>query len=132
VSFPDAVKTVLTQKYADFSGRARRSEFWFFEVFAILLSTVAYVIDLVIGMQIVQVLVLLALLVPSIAVSTRRLHDTNRSGWWYLLWFTIIGGILLIVWYATEGDSGTNQHGPSPKVSDPHANEYGAGNQYGG
>jgi uncharacterized membrane protein YhaH (DUF805 family) len=126
VSFQDAVTTALTTKYATFSGRARRSEFWFFQLFSVLAMAVAYFIDLVIGVQIVQVILFFALLVPSIAISTRRLHDINRSGWWYLLWFTVIGAILLIVWYATEGEPGTNQYGPSPKGSQGQFNQYGA------
>jgi uncharacterized membrane protein YhaH (DUF805 family) len=131
VSFPDAVTTVLTKKYADFSGRARRSEFWFFWIFSILASAVAYFIDLVLGFPAVQAIVFLGLIVPFFAVSARRLHDTNRSGWWYLLWLTFFGGILVIIWWATDSESGTNQYGPSPKGTEGQFNEYGAGNQYG-
>ena len=58
----------------------------------------------------------LVLIIPTIAVTCRRLHDVNKSGWWQLLWITIIGGILLIVWNATEGEKKKNRFGPSIKI----------------
>ena len=104
MSFPEAVQTVLTKKYADFSGRARRSEFWWFALFN------------AIGSPILGLIVSLALLLPGLAVAARRLHDTGRSGWWLLLIFVIvIGWIVLLVFYVTEGQPGDNQYGPSPK-----------------
>jgi uncharacterized membrane protein YhaH (DUF805 family) len=132
VSFTDAAKTVLTQKYADFSGRARRSEYWFFSLAAFLIYFVALVIGAVVGNQYLYFLVFLALFIPSLAVSARRLHDTNRSGWWILIGIVpLIGAILLLVWYVTDSEAGTNQYGPSPKGSDAQFNQYGATNQYG-
>lgn len=116
MDFPTAVQTVLTQKYADFSGRARRSEYWFFYLFYVIVSLVLNVIDRIIGTQIPGLLVGLALLVPIIAVGVRRLHDMGRSGWWYLIAFTIVGIVVLIVWFASnDSEPGTNQWGPSPK-----------------
>ena len=114
MGFGDAVKQALG-KYATFSGRARRSEYWYFTLFNVIVSFVAGILDAVIGVPATQVLVGLALLLPGLAVSVRRLHDIGRSGWWLLIAFTIIGIILLIVWYCQDSDPGQNQHGSSPK-----------------
>ncbi len=116
-----AVRSVLTQ-YATFSGRARRSEFWWFALASFLASIVASIIDAVIGSDlgagtgVISLLLSLALLIPSIAVAVRRLHDTGKSGWWVLLWLIpIVGWIVLIVFWAQDGHPAPNQHGPSPK-----------------
>src|SRR5215218_3289055 len=120
--FPDAVK-ICFNKYVDFNGRARRSEFWWWVLFTVLLGIVASIIDAVLGTTngsgsgLVASLVNLAVLLPSLAVGARRLHDTGRSGWWQLLWFAIcIGWIVLIVWYVQDSQ-GDNKYGPSPKAS---------------
>ena len=125
MSFADAVTTVLTKKYADFSGRARRSEYWFFVLAAILVYVVALVIGSVIGNQYLYFLCILALIVPTLAVSVRRLHDTNRSGWWLLIGLIPFGGIALLVFDVTDSEAGTNQYGPSPKAVDAQFNQYG-------
>lgn len=110
-----AVRSVLTQ-YANFTGRARRSEFWWFYLASILASIVAAIIDSIIGFPLFQIVVGLGLIVPQFAVGARRLHDTGRSGWWQLIALVpLVGIILLIVWWATDGDPAPNQHGPSPK-----------------
>ncbi|MDT0277269.1 DUF805 domain-containing protein [Blastococcus goldschmidtiae] len=115
-----AVRSVLTQ-YAVFTGRARRSEFWWFVLASFLASIVTSVIDVAIGSEvyagtgIFSLLLSLALLIPSLAVGARRLHDTGKSGWWQLIWLTGIGIIVLIVLWALDGHPGPNQHGPSPK-----------------
>ncbi len=116
MSFQDAVRRVVLEKYADFNGRARRSEFWYFVLFQVLVGIVASILDQILGTErIVSGLVSLALLLPGLAVGARRLHDTGRSGWWQLLSLTIVGIIVLIVWWA--GDShADNAHGPSPKA----------------
>jgi uncharacterized membrane protein YhaH (DUF805 family) len=128
MSFADAVRTCLG-KYADFSGRARRSEFWWFFLFTSLVSVVTSVVDSVIGTDyggaanggILNTLASLALLLPGLAVGARRLHDTGRSGWWQLLWFVIcVGWLFLLAWFI-EDSRGANQHGPSPKTAaDPY------------
>jgi uncharacterized membrane protein YhaH (DUF805 family) len=125
VSFQDAVTTVLTKKYADFSGRARRSEFWFYALATFIAGIVVNIIDMIIGTKILSYVLDLALLIPGLAVGARRLHDTGRSGWWQLLWFAIIiGWIVLFIWFVSDSKPGTNQYGPSPK-EEPGFGEYG-------
>lgn len=122
MSFADAVRSVLSQ-YATFTGRARRSEFWFFVLFTFLVSLVAGIIDQVLNTDnayggLVSTLASLALLVPSLAVGARRLHDTGRSGWLQLLaLIPLIGIIVLIVWWCQDSAAGDNAHGPSPKAA---------------
>ncbi len=121
MSFQDAIRTCLTQKYADFNGRARRSEFWYFFLFTVIVSIVAATIDRAIGTDdvmsnrgLVGTIASLALLVPSLAVGARRLHDTDRSGWWQLIALTGVGVIVLIVFWVLDS-KGDNKHGPNPK-----------------
>ena len=118
----------VLKKYAVFEGRARRKEYWYFVLFNFLISIGLAIIDFMImsaisgggkddmrGLSPLRILYSLAVLVPSIAVSVRRLHDTGRSGWWYLIGFIpCVGGILLLIWFATEGDAGRNAYGPDP------------------
>jgi uncharacterized membrane protein YhaH (DUF805 family) len=115
MGMPDAVRSVLT-KYADFSGRARRSEYWWFYLAYILASIVASLIDQAIGFPLFQIILGLGLLIPSLAVGVRRLHDTGRSGWWLLIGLVpLVGIIVLIVFFCTDSQPGTNKYGPSPK-----------------
>lgn len=106
-------KEVL-RKYTVFTGRASRAEFWYFTLASILIS-------IVLGMfgrlgNMLGFVYSIAVLLPTIGVGIRRLHDTNRSGWWFLLLLIpVIGWIVLIVFYAIEGDAGDNQYGPNPK-----------------
>jgi uncharacterized membrane protein YhaH (DUF805 family) len=118
LSFPDAITTALTKRYADFSGRSRRSEFWFYWLGYLLLSIVLNVVARAIGTTIISILVGLAIVVPTVAVCVRRLHDTGRSGWWFLIGFTIIGLIPLLVFYVADSEPGTNAYGPSPKENE--------------
>ncbi|ENW32011.1 DUF805 domain-containing protein [Acinetobacter lwoffii] len=102
--------------YANFSGRARRKEFWFFMLFCVILGIVTEVIDTVLGTKpLVNSLLNLALLVPSLAVGARRLHDVGRSGWWQLLTLTVIGILVLIWWWATETKQQNNEYGAPAK-----------------
>lgn len=102
----DAVRTCLT-KYADFSGRAGRPEFWWFFLFEVIVTVVTYPLPDIIGL-----LAGLALLVPALAVGARRLHDTGKSGWLQLiLLLPLVGFIILVVLWAKEGDRTPNQHG---------------------
>jgi uncharacterized membrane protein YhaH (DUF805 family) len=114
MGFPDAVRSVLT-RYADFTGRARRAEYWWFALFSVIVVVVAAIIDAAIGFPLLQLVVTLGLFIPSLAVGVRRLHDTDRSGWWLLIGLVPFGGIVLLVFYCLEGQPGHNRFGPSPK-----------------
>ena len=107
---------VVTKKYAAFSGRARRTEYWMFILFFILIAIGLLVVDSLIGTGgILYGIFALGLLVPSIAVCIRRLHDTGRSGWWILISFVpLIGSIALLVFYCLPGTPGPNRFGPAP------------------
>ncbi len=114
---------VCFKKYATFEGRAVRSEFWYFYLFLLLLGIGTLIIDIgVLGHSIeeeytpMNTLASVVTLIPSFAVSARRLHDIGKSGWWILLYLTIIGIILLIIWYATDGDKKKNRYGSPVKI----------------
>ena len=113
----------LTKKYACFSGRARRQEYWLFVLFNLIASIIIGVIAGVL-VSVTNVTAFaylgsiynLAVLIPGLAVLFRRLHDTGRSGWWWLLAFIpIIGWIVLIVFCCLDSQPGDNQYGPNPK-----------------
>jgi len=104
------------RQYADFTGRARRTEYWMFALFNAIIAIVLLLIDYGLGTMFLNWIYSLAVLVPGLAVGARRLHDTGRSGWWQLLGFIpLIGAIILIVWYATAGHPEPNQWGANPK-----------------
>ncbi len=125
MGFVEAVQSCFRQ-YVGFSGRARRSEYWWFFLFTVLVSMVASVLDSIFGTMsdttnvgVIGTIASLALLLPSIAVAIRRLHDTSRSGWWILIGLIpIVGWIILIVFYCQDSH-GDNEHGPSPKAAAP-------------
>ena len=120
MNFQTSIKTCFN-KYAVFSGRASRSEYWFCVLFGILGGIISAIIDtMILGYSAevngpINLIFSVALILPSISVAARRLHDLDKSGWWQLLWFTIIGGILIIIWHATEGTKKNNSHGKSIK-----------------
>lgn len=98
MNFQDAITTCLS-KYADFKGTATRSEYWWFALFILLASAAASIVS-----QSLSGLFSLAMLLPSIAAATRRLHDTDRSGWWQLIVLVpLVGWLVLIYWLAQEG-----------------------------
>ena len=110
------------KKYADFSGRAPRAEYWWFYLFMIILYCVAMILD---GMSgggfggtpygLFTAILALGLIIPGLAVSVRRLHDTDRSGWWLLISFIpLIGAIVLLVFTVTQGTQGDNRFGSDP------------------
>jgi uncharacterized membrane protein YhaH (DUF805 family) len=118
MNFTEAVASVL-RNYATFDGRAPRSEYWYFWLFTFLLQAATTILDMVLFPAFTQLspltsLVGLALLLPSIAVAVRRLHDIDRTGWWLLIAFTIIGVFLLLVWACFRGTPGPNRFGPDP------------------
>ena len=114
MTFTESIQTCF-RKYAHFEGRATRSEYWWFYLFCILFQALFQILgSMVGGMEggdLLSGLASLIIVVPSIAVATRRLHDTNKSGWRQLWVLTIIGIIPLIIWLATEGDSKENRFG---------------------
>jgi uncharacterized membrane protein YhaH (DUF805 family) len=117
MGFVEAISSGFS-KYVTFSGRAARSEFWYWVLFAVIVGIVSVLIDrfLFPGNVIspVNLLASLALFLPGIAVAVRRLHDLDRTGWWFLLSLTVIGVILLIIWDCMKGTAGPNRYGPDP------------------
>jgi uncharacterized membrane protein YhaH (DUF805 family) len=114
----------VLRQYADFTGRARRTEYWMFVLFTAIIQIVLAVLDSLLGLAfmpgtgVLTMLYLLAVLLPSLGVSVRRLHDTGRSGWWVLIGLVpFVGAIVLIVFAALEGDRGPNAFGPDPKTA---------------
>ena len=107
MTFTQAITSCLS-KYATFSGRATRSEYWWFYLFVILLVWLATIVSSLMFLddpaaaEILPMIVNLAFAVPILSAGSRRLHDIGRSGWWQLLVLTIIGVILLIIWWATD------------------------------
>ncbi|MFM8279926.1 MAG: DUF805 domain-containing protein [Candidatus Limnocylindrus sp.] len=112
MDFATAVKRNLTTSaYAQFSGRASRSEYWWFFLFTLLAQSAATVVDVAIGVDLFANLLTIAFFIPNLALIARRLHDVGRSGWWFLIVFTIIGAFLLLYWLIRPGDTGANAHG---------------------
>lgn len=120
----------VLRQYADFSGRARRKEFWMFVLFNAIAALILSILDNVLGLNsgtvtasgfyysagILTSIYQLAVLIPTLAVNARRLHDTDRSGWWQLIaLIPLVGIIILIVFWATEGNRGPNRFGTNPK-----------------
>jgi uncharacterized membrane protein YhaH (DUF805 family) len=113
----------VLKKYAVFNGRARRAEYWYFALVSIIISIILVVIDGATGSFIEETgfgllsgIYTLAILIPTIAVGVRRLHDTNRSGWWIFIGLIpIIGFIVLIVFFVIDGDPSANQYGEKSK-----------------
>jgi uncharacterized membrane protein YhaH (DUF805 family) len=121
------------RKYATFSGRATRSQFWLFTLAFVILNVIGTVLDAVLGTGVPQgpgaitALIMLVHLLPYISVFVRRLHDIDRTGWWY--WFgvvPIIGGIVLLVFTCTRSTPGPNRFGP-PSGSQPNLGPVGGG-----
>jgi len=119
----------LKYRYAKFDGRASRSEFWYFALFFFIGSFIFGMIDALIVNPmlgatpaqmgqggILQFIFALALMVPSIALAVRRLHDIGKSGWWYLIVFIpIVGVLVLLYFFVLDSQPGSNQYGPNPK-----------------
>lgn len=113
------------KKYVDFSGRARRTEYWMFILFNMIFGVVALVLDSLLGSAskgsvygLFYSLFSLAILLPTWAVTVRRLHDIGKSGWWiFISLIPLIGGIWLFILTLTDSQPGDNEYGPNPKVS---------------
>ncbi len=113
MNFAQAIGSGLS-KYVQFGGRSSRSEYWYWTLFVIIISIAASVVDGMLDSGLVSRIVGLAVLLPSLAVSSRRLHDIDRSFWWVLITFTVIGVLLLIYWACVRGTAGPNRFGPDP------------------
>lgn len=119
-------KKVIFKNYANFQGRARRAEYWYYALFNIILLVPLYIIGIsgtlnesyglsAFGFGLYGIIAL-GTLIPSLAVAVRRLHDINKSGWYYLVGIIpIVGGIILLVWFFTDGDRNANEYGEDPK-----------------
>lgn len=122
MSFKEAVSSVFSN-YANFNGRARRSEYWYFMLFNVIISFVLSILmSLTAGsalsnvFRIIQSLYMLAVFIPGLAVVWRRLHDIGRSGAWYLIILVpLVGVILLLVWLCKDSQPDANEYGPCPK-----------------
>jgi uncharacterized membrane protein YhaH (DUF805 family) len=116
MTFTQAIKSGFSN-YVNFTGRSARSEFWYWALFATLIGTAINIVDygLGSGSGLLGELWGLATFLPGLAVGARRLHDTDRSGFWlFLVLLPLIGLIVLIVWWCMKGTSGSNQYGPDP------------------
>jgi uncharacterized membrane protein YhaH (DUF805 family) len=114
MNFAEAITSGFSN-YVNFSGRATRSEYWFWVLFTILGLLATEIIDYALGLTVFYPIFGLATFLPSLAVGVRRLHDLDRSGWWLLLsLIPLIGAIVLIVWFCSRGTVGPNRFGPDP------------------
>jgi len=123
MGFMDAVKNAIMNNYVNFSGRASRSEYWWFILFGFVVNSSANIIDAILGIEIVSgspygpltSITILALLLPNIGLVVRRLHDTGRSGWMYLIGLIpCVGFIILIVFLVQDGEPHPNAYGDVP------------------
>ncbi len=128
MTLSESVKSCLN-KYTTWKGRASRSEYWYFGLFNMLFAIAAIVVIGIVGsvihlgiltvlLYLVYLVASLGLVLPGIAVTIRRLHDTDHSGWW--IWIALVpllGAILLLVWYCTKGTTGPNKFGDDPLQS---------------
>ena len=107
----------VLKKYVEFTGRATRTEYWMFALFSVIVSVVLSIVDGVLGTTgVLAGLYALAVFLPSLGVLIRRLHDTDRSGWWFLITLVpLVGFIVLIVFLVQDSQPATNRYGPSPK-----------------
>jgi uncharacterized membrane protein YhaH (DUF805 family) len=118
MTFTQAISSGF-QNYVTFTGRAARSEYWYWVLFAFLVSVVTGALDHLIFPNLWSISPLnslagLALFLPGLAVTVRRLHDLDRTGWWVLLVLTVIGIVVLLAWFCMRGTVGPNQYGPDP------------------
>lgn len=127
MTFANAVISVLSQ-YVGFSGRARRSEYWYWILFVLVLFFLLSRIEVLVlapllgfetndpaAGQVLRIIASLVLLLPGLAVATRRLHDIDRSGWWFLIGLTGVGVLVLIYWFVQPGTQGPNQFDESDR-----------------
>ncbi len=117
MQFHEAIQSGF-RNYVTFSGRASRSEYWYWVLFAMLVALAAGILDSAIFAdtkpQPIGGVTSLILFLPGLSMGIRRLHDIDRTGWWMLIAFTIIGIVLLFVWACMRGTPGSNRFGPDP------------------
>jgi uncharacterized membrane protein YhaH (DUF805 family) len=109
--------TLALQKYADFTGRSTRTEYWMYVLFYLLFYAVAAIIDNLIDARIFTSILSLALLLPSLSVAARRLHDTGRTGWWQLISLIPVIGIIVLIIFLVQDSHDDNEYGPNPKAT---------------
>ena len=118
MSFTDAVTNVLINNYAGFKGRASRSEYWWFFLFTFLISIITAIIDIVafgVELGFISLIAILAMILPSIALTVRRIHDFGQSGWLFLVTIIpILGWIAIFIFGILEGETYPNKYGPVP------------------
>lgn len=115
----------VLRQYGDFKGRARRMEYWMFVLFNVFISIILLIIDNLVGIAFKDIdygplylTYCLFIVMPSLAVAVRRLHDSGRSGWWILIsLIPFLGGIWLLVLLLMDSDPGDNKYGPNPKIT---------------
>ena len=124
MSFSQAVSSVLLNKYATFSGRARRSEYWWWYLFVTIVFVVAGILDRAVGLTYsdltlgggwIATIAGIVFLVPNLAVAVRRLHDTGRTGWWLLIGLVPVIGFFVLLYFFVLDSENDNQYGPYPK-----------------
>ena len=108
---------MVLKKYLVFEGRARRKEYWYFALISFIISAILSLIDTAIGINVLATIYGLAVLLPALGVSVRRLHDTGRTGWWiFINLIPLVGLIIWLVFMFTDSQQGENKYGPSPKA----------------
>lgn len=119
LTFGEAVTKCLQVNYCNFSGRASRSEFWWYELFMLLVNALCSLIPMVLGDTVggaITGVISLLLILPTLGLMARRLHDIGRSAWWLLLILTGIGTILLIIWWIMPSQEHPNEYGDEPNM----------------
>ena len=125
MSFSQAVSSVLLNKYATFSGRARRSEYWWWYLFVTIVFVVAGILDRAVGLTYsdltlgggwIATIAAIVFLVPNLAVAVRRLHDTGRTGWWLLIGLVPFIGFFVLLYFFVLDSENDNEYGPYPKA----------------
>jgi uncharacterized membrane protein YhaH (DUF805 family) len=100
------------EKFADFNGRATRTAYWMF----VLISIIIQVILTLLGFETIAAIIILLLIIPKISVGARRLHDTGRSGWWQLIHFVPLIGLIVMIVFLVQDSVDDNEYGPNPKA----------------
>ncbi len=120
--------TLPLKRYAEFTGRSRRKEYWMFLLFIIAVSVGIGIVEAILGLSAtigdaygpISLLFMLAIFIPSLAVQVRRFHDQGKSGWFVLLNFIpLLGSLIVLVFMCLDGTDGPNEYGPDPKASSP-------------